>query len=44
MKYLDFINIITNLKIKEIDEFEISFVNENDIEKTIKLSDDNYIF
>ena len=39
MNYCEFIEFIDRLKIKEIDAFEIVYVNENDVEKILKFDD-----
>lgn len=39
MNYSEFINLIDRLNIKKIDAFEIIYVNENDVEKIIKVDD-----
>jgi len=39
MEYTMFIHILTQLQIMEIDSFEITFVNDNGVEKIIKLDD-----
>ena len=39
MEYGLFIHLLNQLKIEEIDSFEITFVNEHGVEKIIKLDD-----
>lgn len=39
MNYSEFINLIDRLNIKQIDAFEIIYVNENDVEKIVKVDD-----
>ena len=39
MEYTMFIHMLTQLQIREIDSFEITFVNDNGVEKIIKLDD-----